>query len=666
MPVIKKPKILLWNAQGITTIAKQSQLEYCALKENIDIILLVETFLKPNHTFKLNDFIIYRNDRLQRVHGGVAVAVRKSVMHKYRAVYNTQIIENIAIDVMIENEPISIVAAYCPKHSIHFENDIRLLTSSTNQFMVFGDFNARHQSWNCFNNNISGKLLFNLQNSNNFLIYNTPEHTHHPHSGQTPSTIDILLANVSFTFKLSTLNGQLYSDHEPIICDIEEFIPHSSIKSLDYKKADWNNYRRTIDSKMHSLQTPDSIGDIDSAIDIFTQIICESQHEHIPTKTFEPRPNITKDTKHLIQQKNTLKRKWQRTNINPLKDTLKTELNRLQKQINSAIKSDSNNYWNKQLKNISKGGKKLWNLSKQLRGKYETNVDKIKINGATVIGDNDRANCLEKIFEESHNITSNYRHENDMEVRNTVYAFNCFNYMSHHSPNIEIEEINNIVNTLKPFKSSGPDTIQNILIKNLPQSAIKWLTGVLNHCIMLGHWPTSFKIAKVIPILKPGKPPSDPRSYRPISLLNALGKIFEKIIYNQLIDFIEMEKLLPKHQFGFRRGHSTTHQATRIKKFIEHNKHFKKSTGVVLLDIEKAFDSIWHDGLINKLIKMKLPRYLIRIIQAFIKHRQFAVHINGSVSERVQHQSSPLRRRHCIIHDIETIKHNHQTPQQIT
>lgn len=112
-----------------------------------------------------------------------------------------------------------------------------------------------------------------------------------------------------------------------------------------------------------------------------------------------------------------------------------------------------------------------------------------------------------------------------------------------------------------------------------------------------------------------------------------MGKIFEKIIYHQLIEFIETRQLLPKHQFGFRRGHSTTQQATRIKKFIANNKNLKRTTEIVLLDIEKAFDSIWHDGLIYKLIKMKLPRYLIRIIQAFITKRKFAVHVNASVSD---------------------------------
>lgn len=147
----------------------------------------------------------------------------------------------------------------------------------------------------------------------------------------------------------------------------------------------------------------------------------------------------------------------------------------------------------------------------------------------------------------------------------------------------------------------------------------------MNKCIKLSYWPQSFKIAKVIPILKSSKAPSEAQSYRPISLLNSMGKILERVIYSRIIEFVEEKNLLPSVQFGFRRGHSTTHQAMRIKKFIMKNKRLKKSVGLLLLDIEKAFDSVWHDGLIHKLIQMKFPAYLIKMIDAFIRNRKFIV-----------------------------------------
>lgn len=203
------------------------------------------------------------------------------------------------------------------------------------------------------------------------------------------------------------------------------------------------------------------------------------------------------------------------------------------------------------------------------------------------------------------------------------------------APVISKDEIIQILRNLKPFKSPGSDTIQNILLKNLPSNSIEWLTRTINACIKFNYWPTSFKFAKVIPILKSGKSPSDANSYRPISLLNAIGKILEKVIYRRLIECIEINCLLPDFQFGFRRGHSTVHQAMRIKKFIVNNKRRKWSSGAVLLDIEKAFDSIWHDGLIYKLIKLKIPTFLIRMIDAFIRNRKLSVHVNNAKSTEV-------------------------------
>lgn len=76
-----------------------------------------------------------------------------------------------------------------------------------------------------------------------------------------------------------------------------------------------------------------------------------------------------------------------------------------------------------------------------------------------------------------------------------------------------------------------------------------------------------------------------------------MGKIFERVISNRIKDFVSINSILPDEQFGFRSQHSTTHQVCRIKNMIDLNKSASKSTGMVLLDVEKEFDSIWHDGI---------------------------------------------------------------------
>lgn len=97
---------------------------------------------------------------------------------------------------------------------------------------------------------------------------------------------------------------------------------------------------------------------------------------------------------------------------------------------------------------------------------------------------------------------------------------------------------------------------------------------------------------------------------------------------NRITTIIEDKQLLPEEQFGFRQEHSTKHQLYRLVKYVKQNFEFKKSTGLVILDIEKAFDSIWHKGLLHKLYLMNFPINIIKIFESFLANRTFFVKIN--------------------------------------
>ncbi len=108
----------------------------------------------------------------------------------------------------------------------------------------------------------------------------------------------------------------------------------------------------------------------------------------------------------------------------------------------------------------------------------------------------------------------------------------------------------------------------------------------------------------IVPILKPDKNPAEASSYRPISLLSSISKLFEKVILNRMMAHINENSILANEQFGFRHGHSTTQQLLRVTNLIRSNKSEDYSTGLAFLDIKKAFDSVWHEGLIVKLKKL--------------------------------------------------------------
>lgn len=423
------------------------------------------------------------------------------------------------------------------------------------------------------------------------------------------------------------------SDHSPIVCEFNTNIETNEQVFFNYRNANWSKYRSYIDRNINEIRTPVNADEIDYAMDRFSKLIIKARSTSVPVIQTKNKTQLSAATIELIRHRNTIKRIWQRTHNAQEKQQVKRDLNRMQKQINVMVNRDLNKLWANHLRKFSKGDKKLWSLAKRFRGRADSTINRIQIPGSATVDDSDRANHLAAIYKNAHTLTANYSHENDANVREVVNNFNSTLFINCNAPIIDFDEIQNIIKALKPFKSSGADSIQNVLLKNLPASAITWLTHTINVCIKLSYWPISFKSAKIIPILKPGKPPTEASSYRPISLLNAIGKILERVIYHRLIEFIEENHLLPDFQFGFRKGHSTTHQAMRIENFIVSNKRRKWSTGMVLLDIEKAFDSIWHDGLIYKLVKLKLPAFLIGMVNAFIRNRKFAVHINNDKSD---------------------------------
>jgi hypothetical protein len=117
----------------------------------------------------------------------------------------------------------------------------------------------------------------------------------------------------------------------------------------------------------------------------------------------------------------------------------------------------------------------------------------------------------------------------------------------------------------------------------------------------------------VLPILKPGKDPTQPSSYRPISLLDTVGKLFVKILLTRFLREVNERGLLRDEQFGFRRKHSTTLQLARLVERVNRNFDERRLTGAVFLDVAKAFDTVWVKGLLYKLTVLNFPSYLVKI-----------------------------------------------------
>ncbi|GFW12217.1 probable RNA-directed DNA polymerase from transposon X-element [Trichonephila clavipes] len=171
------------------------------------------------------------------------------------------------------------------------------------------------------------------------------------------------------------------------------------------------------------------------------------------------------------------------------------------------------------------------------------------------------------------------------------------------------QEICEIIKNLKNKKAPGQNQIRNIALKSLPINAITHLTKIINRTITYNHFP------------------------KPISLISSIGKIHEKILLKRIEKYTLDNSIIPDIQHGFRKETSTCHQLLRATNKIISGFNRHATTGGIFLDVEKAFDRLWHNGLIFKMINLNYPPYLIRTISDYLHNRTFQVKIQATISK---------------------------------
>lgn len=169
------------------------------------------------------------------------------------------------------------------------------------------------------------------------------------------------------------------------------------------------------------------------------------------------------------------------------------------------------------------------------------------------------------------------------------------------------------------------------MLKKLPPIFDKILTVVINNCLNNGHFPSCWKKSRLIPIPKK-KTAATPANFRPISMLDNMGKILEAIILARLKEDIEENQTIPEHQFGFRPGHSTVDALKTFRDDITWQLNRGWCTTACLLDFEKAFDSVWTDGLLTKMKNCGIKDETTAIIKSFLEGRTADVYIDGTES----------------------------------
>ena len=184
-------------------------------------------------------------------------------------------------------------------------------------------------------------------------------------------------------------------------------------------------------------------------------------------------------------------------------------------------------------------------------------------------------------------------------------------------------ELLNLINKLPNKKSSGYDGVSNTLVKELKNKIIAPLLCIFNNSLQTGLFPESMKHAEVVPLYKSGMR-NLTTNYRPISLLLTISKLLEKIIYTRTYNFLN-ESVIYQSQYGFRKNHSCENAITELIGSIIKGWERNKSTIAIFLDLSKAFDTLEHTVLFQKLEKYGIRGNVLSWFKSYLDNRSLSV-----------------------------------------
>jgi hypothetical protein len=203
--------------------------------------------------------------------------------------------------------------------------------------------------------------------------------------------------------------------------------------------------------------------------------------------------------------------------------------------ISNLLRGYLNAKWKKFLGSLHPQKAQLWKIARYFKTTH-VSIPPLIDNGAQIPPAEDKAEVLATRFERVHDLTiTKTPTSHALEVDSTLDAFlRRHRQGGARCPPLRVKEVQRDITSLKRRSAQGEDGVTTVMIRHLPTAAIKHLTHLFSSALSLGHFPQPWKQAKVLPILKPQKPPSHPASYRPISLLSSISKMLERVVARRL------------------------------------------------------------------------------------------------------------------------------------
>lgn len=672
---------LYQNVRGLRT--KCLDLYNNILLNDYDILLFSETWLQDDildSELCDNRYTVFRQDRNllltnKKTGGGVMICARRELGAELCNDWNAASTESLCITIpshkINSTGNLHIVIVYVPPdrneqpiylNTIKDNMECILNSHPSDNYILIGDFNLTCLLWsnNC-EYTLSSDTCLLKDAALEFVdqIYFLGLTQYNFISNSEGKYLDLCFSNLPCTISRCALPIIKEDKYHPSlnisVLDLhtlplrEKIQPYLNFYKCDYKVI--NDYLLSIDWSVIL-----NAANVDDAVDLFYNILYKCFHLHIPLIKRPKRklsPQWYSPALHkIINEKMKVHKKWKKYG-NP-RDydefcLLRSRQKRVQAQCFDNFKSNTERL-------IKHSPKHFWSYVKSKRG-GSNYPNKFTIGNTEITDGQDICNAFNKFFESvfvppCNSSTHCYRPPNPYTSDEIVS-----------SVNVSEPVVLKLLSSLNKDKGAGCDGIPSIFLASCAKSLALPITLLFRRSLKECVFPTKWKQAQIVPVHKKGSK-SLITNYRPISILNSISKLFEKLIFDIICPVIK--RGIPDSQHGFLRGRSTVTNLALFSNFVLSEMENGGQVDVVYTDFEKAFDRVDHDILLHKLNNLGIHGDLLRWVSSYLSNRSQAVVVGGFRSNYISIPSGVPQGSHlgplfynAYIYDIgQVIKHS--------
>ena len=599
--------IVTFNTEGLSP----PKAEFLA-DLNANILCLQETHKagKPNNINGMT-LAVYQPSP---VHGSAIYVRDKSSIIK-----TSNWSENGMEILMVETKDFQIVSVYKqPPTPFNWPNHINITDKNT---IVLGDFNSHNVIWGYKENNSDGEAVEEWALDQNLTILHSAKDQPSFNSarwkkGYNPDLI-FVPSRLCNNFRKTVCDPIPKSQHRPVSLKSRPVVRALQSKPrvrFNFRRANWEAFTSELEGRIDEIQ-PDP-----DAYNQFKQLIWRVSRNNIPRgcRKF-----------YIAGLSDNSKELYDTYTVAYEADPFSEETIALGEIVIASVSNDRKQRWEETVTTIdmTKNSKKAWSTIRKLNGDNNTQArlaavtpnavaHQLLMNGKPL---NRERGYLKEMKEEMARVME----ECDEEFQNFT-----------------MDELDTALKHLKAGKAAGLDDLCPEVIKHFGIKAKSWLIALFNTCATTYRIPKIWSKARVISLLKPKKDPNLATSYRPISLLSILYKLYERLILARITPTID--DLLDPDQAGFRPGKSCCGQVLNLTQYIEDGYEGKQITGTVFVDLTAAYDTVNHRLLLLKLAKTIKNSSIIKIIQSLLTNRRFFIELDGRRSRwRLQKNGLP-------------------------